>query len=143
MQNLTSRPCGKEGDVPLFLRPIVNKYPIGNVHMALRVRPLSVEDEVKHTENGALITSRDPSYLQVILGTSQDFKDSALLTDEEERTFVEPEEEENAQKIQMHDGAGGRGAFAGDLDPQMEEEIVNVLITESQQIADPGLPVDV
>jgi hypothetical protein len=35
------------------------------------------------------------------------------------------------------------GAFAGDLDPQMEEEIVDVLVTESQQIADPGLPVDV
>jgi hypothetical protein len=56
---------------------------------------------------------------------------------------VDPEEEENAQKIQIHDEAGGRRCFAGDLDPQMEEEIVDALITESQKIANPGLSVDV
>jgi hypothetical protein len=35
------------------------------------------------------------------------------------------------------------GAFAGVSDPQMEKEVVHVLITESQQTIDPGLPVDV
>jgi hypothetical protein len=57
----------KEDDVPLILRPIVDKYPFGNVHTALRVGPLLIENGVKHTKNGALITSRDPPYLQVIL----------------------------------------------------------------------------
>ena len=78
-----SAPREKEDDVPLFLRLTVDKYPFGNVHMAFRVGPLLVESRMKHTKHGTLITNRDPSYLQVILGTSQDFEDSLLLTDEE------------------------------------------------------------
>lgn len=58
----------KEDDVPLSLHPIVDKYSFGNVHMALRVGPLLIENGVKYTKSGALITSQDPSYLQVILG---------------------------------------------------------------------------
>jgi len=36
-----------DSDVPYFLRPVLDKYPFGNVHMALRVGPLVIENGVQ------------------------------------------------------------------------------------------------
>ena len=33
-------------DIPLFFRQFTEKYPFGNVHMALRVGPLVIENGV-------------------------------------------------------------------------------------------------
>ena len=36
----------EENDIPLFLRSVTDKYPYGNVHMALRIGPLLIENGV-------------------------------------------------------------------------------------------------
>ncbi|KAI1122935.1 hypothetical protein F5Y10DRAFT_286645 [Nemania abortiva] len=46
-------------DVPFFLKRYTEKYPFGNVHMALRLGPLVLENGVAHTQGGALISLRD------------------------------------------------------------------------------------
>jgi hypothetical protein len=33
-------------DVPFFMRKFTNRYPFGNVHMALRIGPLIIENGV-------------------------------------------------------------------------------------------------
>jgi hypothetical protein len=38
---------GADEDVPFFLRKFANKYPFGNVHMALRIGPLIIENGVE------------------------------------------------------------------------------------------------
>ncbi|KAM5463858.1 hypothetical protein MauCBS54593_007303 [Microsporum audouinii] len=48
-----------DGDIPLFFRKFTEKYPFGNVHMALRVGPLVIENGVSHTKRGALVTVRE------------------------------------------------------------------------------------
>lgn len=37
----------EDGDIPFFLRSITNKYSFGNVHMALRIGPLVIENGVE------------------------------------------------------------------------------------------------
>ncbi|TGJ84461.1 hypothetical protein E0Z10_g4333 [Xylaria hypoxylon] len=46
-------------DVPFFLKRYTENYPFGNVHMALRLGPLVLENGVAHTKRGALISLRD------------------------------------------------------------------------------------
>ncbi|KAF5025922.1 hypothetical protein F66182_1957 [Fusarium sp. NRRL 66182] len=46
-------------DIPLFFRRYVQKYPYGNVHMALRVGPLVIENGVSHSKGGALVSLRE------------------------------------------------------------------------------------
>lgn len=38
---------GEDGDIPFFLRSTTDKYPYGNVHMALRIGPIVIENGVK------------------------------------------------------------------------------------------------
>lgn len=38
--------AAEDGDIPLFFRKYVEKYPYGNVHMALRVGPIVIENGV-------------------------------------------------------------------------------------------------
>ncbi|KAF4341102.1 hypothetical protein FBEOM_4972 [Fusarium beomiforme] len=51
--------AAEDGDIPLFFRKYVEKYPYGNVHMALRVGPLVIENGVAHTKGGALVSLRE------------------------------------------------------------------------------------
>ncbi|KAF7555989.1 hypothetical protein G7Z17_g1717 [Cylindrodendrum hubeiense] len=46
-------------DIPLFFRRYAEKYPFGNVHMALRVGPLVFENGVSHTKKGVRISIRE------------------------------------------------------------------------------------
>jgi hypothetical protein len=41
-----AREAMADGDIPLFFRRYTEKYPFGNVHMALRVGPLVIENGV-------------------------------------------------------------------------------------------------
>ncbi|KAK3326732.1 hypothetical protein B0H66DRAFT_449385, partial [Apodospora peruviana] len=52
-------------DIPFFMRNVTDRYPFGNVHMALRIGPLMIENGVPDTKGGAYITSRDPPNWQV------------------------------------------------------------------------------
>ncbi|KAG4254148.1 hypothetical protein FPRO06_11440 [Fusarium proliferatum] len=51
--------AAEDGDIPLFFRKYVEKYPYGNVHMALRVGPIVIENGVAHTKGGALVSLRE------------------------------------------------------------------------------------
>ncbi|RBR23899.1 uncharacterized protein FIESC28_03209 [Fusarium coffeatum] len=51
-------------DIPLFFRKHAEKNPFGNVHMALRVGPLVVENGVSHTKGGALVSLREMPVFQ-------------------------------------------------------------------------------
>ncbi|KAJ4124157.1 hypothetical protein NW768_009511 [Fusarium equiseti] len=51
-------------DIPLFFRNHTEKNPFGNVHMALRVGPLVIENGVSHTKSGALISLREMPVFQ-------------------------------------------------------------------------------
>ena len=133
----------KEDEVPFLMRPITNKYPFGNVHMALRVGPLLVENGVEHTKHGALITNRDPPFLQVMLSDSADVEDIFLVADDGDRR-IWPQKRKRIPKrykCMMKQVVGG--AFSGTFDLQLEGEIVNALIIESQKTPDPGLRVSV
>ena len=44
-----------DADIPWFLRKYTEKYPFGNVHMALRVGPLVLENGVENSKGGAFI----------------------------------------------------------------------------------------
>ncbi|RSM12703.1 hypothetical protein CDV31_006170, partial [Fusarium ambrosium] len=46
-------------DIPLLFRRYTERYPYGNVHMALRVGPLVIENGVSHTKGGALVSVRE------------------------------------------------------------------------------------
>ncbi|KAK7619197.1 hypothetical protein IWX50DRAFT_233073 [Phyllosticta citricarpa] len=52
-----------DDDIPFYLRHYTRKYPFGNVHMALRVGPLVIENGVRNTKSGALVSLRDPPRL--------------------------------------------------------------------------------
>ncbi|KAF5613117.1 uncharacterized protein FSUBG_847 [Fusarium subglutinans] len=51
--------AAEDGDIPLFFRKYVEKYPYGNVHMALRVGPIVIENGVAHTKGGVLVSLRE------------------------------------------------------------------------------------
>jgi hypothetical protein len=48
VSNTTSvaKEASADRDIPLFFRKYTEKYPFGNVHMALRVGPLVIENGV-------------------------------------------------------------------------------------------------
>ncbi|KAF2137416.1 uncharacterized protein K452DRAFT_341203 [Aplosporella prunicola CBS 121167] len=46
-------------EIPFYLRKYAQRYPFGNVHMALRIGPLIVENGVANTKSGAVISLRD------------------------------------------------------------------------------------
>jgi hypothetical protein len=42
-------------DIPFFLREFMNKFPFGNVHMALRIGPLIIENGAKRYDKNPII----------------------------------------------------------------------------------------
>lgn len=67
-------------DIPFFIRSITDRYPFGNVHMALRIGPLLVENGVEHAQGGALVTSRDPPNWQLGHAGGRDIEYSLALS---------------------------------------------------------------
>ncbi|KAL6400976.1 hypothetical protein AUP68_16696 [Ilyonectria robusta] len=66
--------------VPRILRSITDKYPYGNIHMALRFGPIIIEIGVPGT-GGVSITTRDPAQLQIIRTPSKDINYGFILAD--------------------------------------------------------------
>jgi hypothetical protein len=91
------------------------------------------------TFGGALITSRDPPNLQVLLDSPPDAEESLLLSDEDDRMLwsQKRKREPKRYKCMMKQVVGG--AFAGVFNPKLEEDIIDSLISESKVIPDPGL----
>ncbi|KAH8587283.1 hypothetical protein B0O99DRAFT_556899 [Bisporella sp. PMI_857] len=131
-----------DGDIPFFLRKYTEKYPFGNVHMALRVGPLIIENGVSNTKGGALVTIRDPPNLQAHGEVSSKVgRRLALSTGTARTLWTQPEIKEKLPKrykAAMKQVAGA--SFSGILDPNLERDIIKALIKASQQrFDDPGL----
>ncbi|KAE8152475.1 hypothetical protein BDV25DRAFT_65015 [Aspergillus avenaceus] len=47
-------------DIPFFLRQRTENYPFTDVHMALRIGPLVIENSASHAKSGATISLREP-----------------------------------------------------------------------------------
>ncbi|KAI9779636.1 MAG: hypothetical protein M1839_007301 [Geoglossum umbratile] len=131
-----------DGDIPFFLRKYTERYPFGNVHMALRVGPLVIENGVSNTKGGALVTVRDPPNLQVHGEVSSKIRRRLALSTGTVRTlWTQPEIKEKLPKrykAAMKQVAGA--PFSGILDPNLERDIIKALMKASQQrFDDPGL----
>ncbi|KAM7183569.1 hypothetical protein V8F20_012570 [Naviculisporaceae sp. PSN 640] len=129
-------------DIPFYLSSVVDEYPYGNVHMALRVGPLIIENGVSNTHGGVLITSRDPPSLQVLRDPAVNIQNSLLLTGRTDRTLYSQQRPRKPKryKAMMKQVVGG--AFCGFLDPQTEEQIVEALLEESERLVDTGIPMN-
>ncbi|KAJ3542509.1 hypothetical protein NM208_g4061 [Fusarium decemcellulare] len=126
-------------DIPLYLRSTTAQYPYGNVHMALRVGPMIIENGVANTRGGVLITSRDPPSLQVLRDPPENINDCLLLTGESGRTLhsqVRPRVPKR-YKAFMKQVAGG--AFSGFFDQDLEEDLIDAFVEESTLLIDEGL----
>ncbi|KAK0616944.1 hypothetical protein B0T14DRAFT_605114 [Immersiella caudata] len=128
-------------DVPFYLSDIVDEYPYGNVHMALRVGALVIENGVSNTHGGVLITSRDPPNLQVLRDPSGDIQHSLLLTGRTDRNLYSQHRPRTPKryKAMMKQVVGG--AFCGFFDQPTENQIIDALLEESLRIVETGLKV--
>ncbi|POR36051.1 Uncharacterized protein TPAR_03751, partial [Tolypocladium paradoxum] len=126
-------------DIPFFVRSIAERYPYGNVHMALRVGPLVIENGVENTYGGVLITTRNPPQLQVLRDCSVENEYSLLLTGRTERNLYYQRRPPTAKryKAMMKQVVGG--AFCTFFDEQAERDVIEAFITESQELVDEGV----
>ncbi|ERF76414.1 hypothetical protein EPUS_06972 [Endocarpon pusillum Z07020] len=130
---------GEDSDIPFFLRSTADKYPYGNVHMALRIGPVLIENGGKYTHGGALITSRDPPNLQVLRDSGEDIKHSLLVAGITNRTLYSQQREREPKRYKTIMKQVVGGAFSCFFKEKLEDEIIDALIEASHQIVDPGL----
>ncbi|KAI9158135.1 hypothetical protein HJFPF1_06125 [Paramyrothecium foliicola] len=116
-------------NIPSYLRGITDSYPYGNVHMALRIGPLVIENGV----------AKDPPELQVLRDAPSDIQHSLLLTGKTERRLYSQSRQRvpKRYKALMKQVVGG--AFCGFFDNAAEEDILDVLVDESQRLVDEGI----
>ncbi|KAK4200874.1 hypothetical protein QBC40DRAFT_199379 [Triangularia verruculosa] len=126
-------------DVPFYLNDIVNDYPYGNVHMALRIGPLVIENGVSKTHGGVLITSRDPPNLQVIRTLPEDIQHSLLLTGKEERKLYSQQRPRAPKRYKAMLKQVVGGSFCGFFEQEAEDRIIDALLGASLQIVETGI----
>ncbi|KAF9774489.1 hypothetical protein IL306_007493 [Fusarium sp. DS 682] len=130
---------GEPEDVPMYLRSTIEKYPYGNVHMALRFGPLIIENGVANTKGGVLITSRDPPSLQVIRDPPEGITNSLLLTGETDRTLYMQNRPRYPKRYKAFMKQVVGGAFCAFFESDIEDELVDAFIHESGCLAEDGM----
>ncbi|RAH49433.1 uncharacterized protein BO95DRAFT_471004 [Aspergillus brunneoviolaceus CBS 621.78] len=136
-------------DIPLFFRQFAQQYPFGNVHMALRVGPLVIENGVANTKQGALVTIRE-------LPTFHDRPDScspcsrhpslAIGGDTKRRLWQQQRLVETPKRykaiMKQVVGVPFTGAISGSSYAEQESGIIWLIVAASRGYFDhPGLPV--
>ena len=124
-----------EEDVPFFMRRITDRYPFGNVHMALRVGPILIENGVQHTKGGALITSRDSPVWQSSRGSDQSIA-YALALSEERLLYSQLRDRRKTKRYKTALKQIVGGVFGGLFSADIETEIVDLVISGSQENLD-------
>ncbi|KAI3332064.1 hypothetical protein HD806DRAFT_179608 [Xylariaceae sp. AK1471] len=130
-----------DDDVPFFLKRYTEKYPFGNVHMALRLGPLVLENGVAHTQHGALISLRDSLtfHLPRFSETTRSLALSEGTTRQlwcQARPSTRPKRFKSVMKQVI--GSPFAGLKAGDV--SLENHIIDSLISASHTaFDDPGL----
>lgn len=120
-------------DIPRFLRKQAQKYPFGNVHMALRVGPLIIENGVSQSKGGAHITLRElPVFHQRFPSKTQ--RDQSLAVDGSPDRSLWRRKNKTANqkryKAVMKQVVGV--PFSGVLPYDAELQIVNDVLAESK-----------
>ncbi|KAM5363050.1 hypothetical protein ACJZ2D_012235 [Fusarium nematophilum] len=128
-------------DIPLYLRSTTNKYPYGNVHTALRMGPIIIENGVAHTHRGVLITNRDPPNLQVLRDPPEDIKNCLLLTGpkNQSRTLYSQIRPRVPKRYKAFMKQVVGGAFCGFFNSDQEEDLIDALVEESHRFIDDGI----
>lgn len=128
-------------DIPFYLNDIVNDYPYGNVHMALRIGPLVIENGVSKTHGGVLITSRDPPNLHALRDPSEDIRHSLLVTGQADRTLYSQQRPRAPKRYKAMLKQVAGGVFCGFFEQEAEEQIIDTLMKESLRLVDNGISV--
>lgn len=118
-----------EADIPFFIRSITDRYPFGNVHMALQMGPVLFENGVEHTQGGALVTSRDPPIWQGDLAGSKYIGYSLALDAKRELHWQNRDRHPKRYKTSLKQVVGG--LFSGHDQPNLENEIIDLVIAAS------------
>ncbi|OGM45322.1 hypothetical protein ABOM_006404 [Aspergillus bombycis] len=135
-----------DADIPLFFRQFTEKYPFGNVHMALRVGPLVIENGVSHTKAGVLITPRESQVFHERFARGTHQRSLAVGGDSERHLWqqqrqIGPPKRYKALMKQIV-GAPFTGVLSQKPESEQEKEIIELLVAASKQPFDnPGLPV--
>ncbi|KAK3389152.1 hypothetical protein B0H63DRAFT_499379 [Podospora didyma] len=124
-----------EQDIPFFIRNITDRYPFGNVHMALRVGPLMIENGVEHSQGGALITSRDPPQWQLShRGTDRDIERCLSVSGGEERRLYKAPHRGAPRKPKRYKTALKQivgGLFSGFCCTELEDQVISQVVEAS------------
>ena len=107
------------------MRRITDRYPFGNVHMALRVGPILIQNGVQHTKGGALIISRDSPIWQSSRGSDQSIA-YALALSEERLLYSQLRDRRKTKRYKTALKQVVGGLFGGLFSPDIEAEIVDV-----------------
>ncbi|KAF4999579.1 hypothetical protein FGRMN_2327 [Fusarium graminum] len=126
-------------DIPSYLRSTIEKYPYGNVHMALRFGPLIIENGVANTMGGVLITSRDPPSLQVIRDPSEDITECLLLTGETDRVLYSQNRPRQPKRYKAFMKQVVGGAFCDFFESDIEDELIDAFMYESTCLVEDGI----
>ena len=121
-----------EEDIPFFMRRITDRYPFGNVHMALRVGSIIIENGVQHSKGGAIITSRDPPIWQSSGGSDRSI--AYVLALSEDRSLysqVRDQRKPKRYKTTLKQVVGG--LFGGIFSQDLEAEVIDLVISGSQK----------
>ncbi|KAL4784227.1 hypothetical protein BJX76DRAFT_357191, partial [Aspergillus varians] len=124
-------------DIPFFLRRYTEQYPFGNVHMALRLGPIVVENGVANSKGGALMSLRDSPVFSST-PTANPPKRCLALSDTRQLWWQERPSNPKRFKAIMKQVVGV--PFTGVLDQGLEEKVIDALVNASKEpFDDPGL----
>ncbi|KAM0425121.1 hypothetical protein ACHAPT_009681 [Fusarium lateritium] len=139
--SVVSEPQADE-DIPLLFRRYTEKYPYGNVHMALRVGPLVIENGVAHTKGGALVSVREmPIFHERFHLQTLPQRDLAVEGGSNRKLWQRKRQASNPKryKTMMKQVVGA--PFSGVLPHDEELQVVKDVIAASRlPFDDPGLP---
>ncbi|KAH7134603.1 hypothetical protein B0J13DRAFT_560762 [Dactylonectria estremocensis] len=129
-------------DIPMFFRKFTEKYPFGNVHMALRVGPLVIENGVSHTKSGALVSLREMPIFHERFPLHSTPERNYAVDGSADRTLWQRKRQSESRKRYKAIMKQVVGApFSGVLVQDKELEVVrDVLAACKQPFEDPGLP---
>ena len=122
-------------DIPFFMRRITDRYPFGNVHMALRFGPIIVENGVQHSKGGALITSRDPPIWQSSGGSDRSIA-YALALSEDRLLYSQLRDQRKTKRYKTALKQVVGGLFGGMFSPDLEAEVIGLVVSGSQKNLD-------
>ena len=121
-------------DIPYFYRAHLDKYPFGNVHVALTFGPLIIENGVPGSKRGVLITSRDLPHLQQcfdVPGYTGNGSSRSLCLSSDRKLHTQRRHDPRRLKACMKQVIGG--AFTGLFDSDLEQTIVSLLVQSMEQ----------